>query len=80
MYGRGMPRPIAEVTSTAKEEKRSMAEVTSTAEEEWHTNGSRHAATVQHLRFHSRNAFNREKRMAYYWVAACRDRTTPSIP
>ena len=36
MYGRGMPRPIAEVTSYT------------------------------------------EERTAYYWVAACRDRTTPS--
>ena len=38
MYGRGMPRPIAEVTSYT------------------------------------------EERTAYYWVAACRDRTTTAIP
>ncbi|EJX07308.1 hypothetical protein EVA_04582 [gut metagenome] len=50
MYGRGMPRPIAEVTSTT--------------EKEWQTIGSRHAATVQHLQPIAEVTSTAEERMA----------------
>ena len=69
-----MPRPY----NTCDSEQKLLA----AAEEVTQTNGSRHAATVQHLRLRARSTCRSGRSYANRWVAACCDRTTlaSSVP
>ena len=67
-----MPRPY----NTCDSEQ----EVLAAAGEVTQTNGSRHAATVQHLRLLAEVLAAAGEVTQNQWVAACRDRTTPATP